>query len=385
MNAVVNRRAPWIFKMAEFAMITDVLNELKLKRKGQFLENIEELLNTNHQWDSNKTIDELEKAVAGSLLKKVKVNDRFSYRLVKDNIHFEDISTEASENVHNVPNESEKNIDALASDFEEFKKFIMSEVSIMKDMFASTKKCLCNHNTSLVSSNKSDDSIAISCLKDHIKSLERELSAKQEIINKLLDKSEYTEKPPSKNKNKIKKGVSELNDSKTLISTSKNSQKNENIVIIGDSMINGLNAKGFKDRKVLIKAHPGATTEDLIHYIKPVVNKKPNKIIIHCGTNDIPKDIKSIDNYKQIDDYIKINSPDTKMILSTIITRKDNANYDAKVDAMNERIKKFTNKNNIDLLDHSNIHEKLLNQKKLHLNKRGYSYLANNIISYLKN
>ena len=55
----------------------------------------------------------------------------------------------ASENVLNVPNESKKDIDALASDFEDFKKFIMSEVSIMKDMLVSTKKCSCNQFSSI--------------------------------------------------------------------------------------------------------------------------------------------------------------------------------------------------------------------------------------------
>ena len=251
------------------------------------------------------------------------------------------------------------------------------------------KNCSCNLNTPFVAPDKDQASLAINCLKEHIKSLEKELSSKQDIINKLLDKSVV--KTPNSNQeifqrnDKNKKGVSELISTKSKNSVSTKKSQKSNVVIIGDSMINGLHAKGFKNNNVSIKAHPGATTEDLIHYIKPIINKKPEKVIIHCGTNDIPKDIKTIDNFKQIDDYTKVNSPETTLVLSTIITRKDVQTYDVKVDTMNERIKKFANKNNISLINHSNIDESLLNSKKLHLNKKGYSYLANNIISHLKN
>ena len=370
--------------MAEFTMIVDAISELKSMRKGQFAENIEELMSKNHQWDTDKTRVELEKAVSDKLLKKFRVNDRFSYRLIKDNSNFEDTSAAAT-------TEPEKDISTsiLANDFEDFKKFMLSELGVLKNMFSSSSNCSCNLNTPVVASDKGHESLAINCLKEHIKSFEKELSAKQDIINKLLDKSDFktpdSTKETFQNNDKNKKGVSEITSIKSKnFASKKNSQKSK-VVIIGDSMINGIHAKGFKNNNVSIKAHPGATAEDLIHYIKPIINKKPDQVIIHCGTNDIPNNIKSIDNFKQIDDYVKVNSPETKLVLSTIITRKDVQTYDVKIDTMNERIKKFASKNNIPLIDHSNIDEGLLNPKKLHLNKKGYSYLANNIISHLKN
>ena len=53
---------------------------------------------------------------------------------------------------------------------------------------------------------------------------------------------------------------------------------------------------------------------------------------------------------------------------------------DDKVKLMNDRLKKFAIKNNIDIIQHDNINESCLSRRKLHLNKKGNSYLANNFI-----
>ena len=101
---------------------------------------------------------------------------------------------------------------------------------------------------------------------------------------------------------------------------------------MGDSMLNGINENGFKlkNQKVKIKNHSGATSNDLIHYAKPIINKKPEMVISHCGTNDLQQNLKTVDNLKQIHDYTKANSPKTKLVISTIITRKDNIELDKK-------------------------------------------------------
>ena len=40
-----------------------------------------------------------------------------------------------------------------------------------------------------------------------------------------------------------------------------------------------------------MRPHPGATTIDICDYIKPELRQKPDVVIVHCGTNDIPNDI----------------------------------------------------------------------------------------------
>ena len=44
-----------------------------------------------------------------------------------------------------------------------------------------------------------------------------------------------------------------------------------------------------KDHTVKIRPHPGATTVDMIDYIKPELCHKPDIVILHRGTNDITK------------------------------------------------------------------------------------------------
>ena len=171
---------------------------------------------------------------------------------------------------------------------------------------------------------------------------------------------------------------------KTVVKDTKpNNSIKKNIILIGDSMLNGLHEKGFKNHKVTIKAHSGATTDDIYHHIKPEINKKPDVIIIHSGTNDLPSDMKSIDNLKKIHDYLNAHSPTTKLVISAITTRKDLPGMENKVKLMNDRIKKFATNNTIALINHNNIDDSCLSTKKLHLNKKGNSYLANNFIKYL--
>ena len=46
------------------------------------------------------------------------------------------------------------------------------------------------------------------------------------------------------------------------------------ITIIGDSMLNGIYEEGMqKDHNVKVKPHSGATSRDIIDYLKPVVRK----------------------------------------------------------------------------------------------------------------
>ena len=52
-------------------------------------------------------------------------------------------------------------------------------------------------------------------------------------------------------------------------------------------MIAGLReAKLSRNRKVKVRFLPGAKTEDLMFHLMPYLNKKPDNIIIHIGTND---------------------------------------------------------------------------------------------------
>ena len=67
-------------------------------------------------------------------------------------------------------------------------------------------------------------------------------------------------------------------------------------------MVDDLLTKFIQPRKLSRKhevsthCFPGATVQDMNDYIKPVLQRKPEKIILHVGTNNLrddrPKDIK---------------------------------------------------------------------------------------------
>ena len=60
-------------------------------------------------------------------------------------------------------------------------------------------------------------------------------------------------------------------------------------------MIKHLTGPGIsKKNYIKIKTNPGATTEDIIDYIKPSIRKKPDFLLVHSGTNDLTNGINTM-------------------------------------------------------------------------------------------
>ena len=161
------------------------------------------------------------------------------------------------------------------------------------------------------------------------------------------------------------------------------------ITIVGDSMLNGILYEGLqKDHNVQVKRHPGATTRDIVDYVRPVIRKKPDCIIIHAGTNDLTSQEKpdTISNFRKIIEEAKLESPDTSIVLSTAVMRKDKQAIDKKVSvpALNREIREFANAMKISVVDNSNLDVSCLSRKKLHLNEKGNAYLARNFLNFIK-
>ena len=60
-------------------------------------------------------------------------------------------------------------------------------------------------------------------------------------------------------------------------------------VICGDSIVK--NVRGWElsgaANKVVVKSSSGATTSDMEDYLKPIIRKEPENVILHVGTNDL--------------------------------------------------------------------------------------------------
>ena len=77
---------------------------------------------------------------------------------------------------------------------------------------------------------------------------------------------------------------------------------------------------------VKVRSHPGATNEDLVDYVKPIVCKKPKMLIIHTRTNDLPDNMNTIMKLKKVVQSIHeidVNQ-EIKVAFSCIINREDN-------------------------------------------------------------
>jgi len=170
-----------------------------------------------------------------------------------------------------------------------------------------------------------------------------------------LQKHERYTRPKGRSFNK-KVDCSKEASTKTVSSTSSVEKKNstlkknvcirQSVIVCGDSMVNGLDSNGVSSRvnQVSVRSFSGATSKDMIDYCKPLVNKKPNKLIFHVGTNDLTKNIvDSRENFETIIKYVRQVSPNTEIVLSNVCTRKDDPRLEPKRTELNNKISKITN------------------------------------------
>ena len=118
-----------------------------------------------------------------------------------------------------------------------------------------------------------------------------------------------------------------IQQSTALRKTQQHVKKYDNvIVILGDSMVKDLKGWGlFNDKqKVVVKYFRGVKTSHMHWHAKPNIEKSPENIITHCGTNGISKDA----DPKQIAaDIINLSKSiceesESNVIISGLVPRK---------------------------------------------------------------
>ena len=89
--------------------------------------------------------------------------------------------------------------------------------------------------------------------------------------------------------------------------------------------------------------------------VDTLVTEKPDCINEHAGTNDITKGINSLNSVKKIVKKAKQTSPNTKVVLFSLLTRKDKKELDKKAQGVNSRLKNYCMQTNLDYLENNNI------------------------------
>ena len=170
-------------------------------------------------------------------------------------------------------------------------------------------------------------------------------------------------------------------------SKSQNTLKSRNeVVICGDSLLNNIQGNGVssKSSKAIVRSFPGADTEDMIDYVKPLlIKKKPRFLILHAGTNDITSGCDTTKNLEKIRNLVSEISPSTELVISKLLIREDKFGIKDEVDIKNALLQNFAERYNLYLLDHNNISRKMLSMKKLHLNGTGISCFAQNLKAFI--
>lgn len=163
-------------------------------------------------------------------------------------------------------------------------------------------------------------------------------------------------------------------------------QYKEKVLIVGDSM-----TKFIKPNKLSKKHHvqsysfAGAKVEDMNDFVKPLLRRRPDKVIVHVGTNNVkddnPKRVKG--KIAELVDTIRNEQPNAKIVLSSVIHRNDDRSLNGSIDQVNRAVESVCRQRGLDFISHDNIPEDCLNNGGLHLNRKGVYNLANNFRKYL--
>ena len=97
-----------------------------------------------------------------------------------------------------------------------------------------------------------------------------------------------------------------------------------------------------RENTIKMRYHLGATTIDIWHYIKPELRQKPDVVIVHCATNDIPNDINTVKKTKKLVKEIEENNHENipQVVISSIIKRYDQ-DYNEEIQSINNKLQRF--------------------------------------------
>ena len=150
-------------------------------------------------------------------------------------------------------------------------------------------------------------------------------------------------------------------------------------LIVGDSILAGIdeNRLWTWKHKVKVRYFPGARTDDLYDYMKPLLRKSPDCIILHIGTNDAVNNASReiLDKILTLKTYIQKELLKCQITVSTPINRHGHGKASLTISHLCKKFKDLS----ISVVDNSNISAFYLNSCSLHFNDKGLGRLAMNL------
>ena len=176
----------------------------------------------------------------------------------------------------------------------------------------------------------------------------------------------------------LKHKCSEYESKKKLVVTidktsgdSKHAWSSRTCLIVGDSILTGVDEKRLSKDNQLVKVQGfrGTVIDDLKHHLVPLLDKKPEHIILHTGTNGaVSKTSEQIlDELLQLKQYVTNVLPICIVIVSRSTMWTDNGKADLTLSKFNEHLGQLE----ADFIDNVSIKKVHQGKKSLHLNKKG--------------
>ena len=102
----------------------------------------------------------------------------------------------------------------------------------------------------------------------------------------------------------------------------------------------------------VVKPFPGASLSDMEDFVKPLVRKMPDKLILHVGTNNIKSSLPTAiaESTFNLVTQIRQDSPGTSVGVSALLVRSDNSDFAVKVNQVNTILKGLCSHNKIPFL-----------------------------------
>ena len=101
-------------------------------------------------------------------------------------------------------------------------------------------------------------------------------------------------------------------------------------------------------------SHKKFIIQDVRDYLKPILRRNPDSIILHMGTNDVNhKKVKKImNNINSLLQEIKDTNPEIEVILSGLTTREENPQTSQTVIEVNTMLENYCEDSNMHLITH---------------------------------
>ena len=400
--------------MSDLNRVVLCLEKIRSKNLGQNPDNLKQFLMKDFNYVCEEAMKLIDEAINTNIIKSITFNGKVAYRIIKSDSIVEDTviipeteevgsqTEQVDETVvmedtqsNRYDQQSNTNVlhitEKLQSSFEAVeKRFVKIEDHLIGLSYPTSA------NPSTDPGNLTQIFFYTNLLKNRISELEKQIADKNTIIDFLS--TQITSKPPVSQSNYRndfnKEDKHKSNSIETPLEKSKE-RETKDVIVIGDSMLNNINSRGLsKSKKVEVLNFSGATSVDIVDKMDVILDDKPKSIIVHVGTNDLTNDVNLLNNVKkikiilkQLGDFFfktKKKSPNTKLCFSDIIIRTDKKNLEKPCVDTNARLKNFCKQKNLDLIVNNNLKENHLAKKKLHLNRKGDSIFAKNLIDFIE-